>query len=164
MWFHYYCCCFRIMQAIYVLVMWIYTEAKIWVWQKGFLMLPPGKTYHMQKYRVYLKLFSLYGSCCKRFITYKPAYARNFRVCFFTADQLMLFNWTISKCQLSASEEALRSLKAFIDTWQSSVLKFWQFLIEYCLSFVGENADFSHKLDLPVSPTNCNHMDWNLEI
>lgn len=77
------------------IVMWIYMEAKIWVWRKRFSDVVSWKDPSWAEVQGVSVIFlSVWQLLQKFFITYKPAYARNFRVCSFTAGQLTLLKWT----------------------------------------------------------------------
>jgi hypothetical protein len=53
----------------------------------------------------------------------------------------------------------------FPDTWQSLSSILTIFLLScYCLSFIAETVDCSHKACLLVSATKNNHTDSNLEV
>ena len=77
-----------------LIVMWICTEAKIWVCKRVFWYSLLERTIICSTECIF-SLFCLYGSCCTSFVTYRPAYTWNFRVFFFTG-QPTLFHWTIS--------------------------------------------------------------------
>lgn len=65
-----------------LIVMWICTEAKIWVCEKIFWYCLLERTIVCSTECIF-SLFCLYGRCCKSFVTYKPAYTWYFSLFFF---------------------------------------------------------------------------------
>lgn len=93
----------------------------------------------------------------------KPVSARNFWVPLYPAFQFTLSDRKTIDVPTPSLSAVSKNLCWYMTESLSSLLTIFLWSC-YCLSFIAETVDCSHKAYLLVSPTKNNHTDSNLEV
>lgn len=84
------------------------------------------------------KRFPHHGSCCGNFIGYEIRIFREFRAVL-CCSSVYYISWNSWTYRYPTSQQALTYSKCYFSTHDEAlVLKYWQFLVEYCLSVLAK--------------------------